>query len=258
MIEKTWEEPPSLSQLYCNNNTVKPCTEPRADGGHAEVGRETISPIPVDTFLPRIHANEQWLRERHAPKRAERRACGPVAWPNECQGGSCEDPSSRLLPRGGNGCRGVAAVTLLARRIGDHHVCGAACFHGRTDNISPEKGLLKNGPPAAQTGAILRLRRLLGVSIADSRIFTAGDFDDQEMVLALDMNGEAVVESVNGRAGPAPREPRPADGVYQMTPGRWQLRRTVEPIWAVDLKASSTASTASGALPKRGHRGATG
>ncbi len=37
-----------------------------------------------------------------------------------------------------------------------------------------------------------------GVSIADGKIFTAGDFDDVEKILALDMDGRPLWQALNG------------------------------------------------------------
>ncbi len=124
------------------------------------------------------------------------------------------------------------------------------CFHGPNhDNISPEKGLLKQWPPdgpkrfweVSGCGA-----GYSGVSIADGRIFTAGDFGDQEVVLALDMNGKLLWKSPNGRAwsGSSPGSrttPTYSDGaVYQMNPnGRLAAfaAPSGKPLWAVDLTA---------------------
>ncbi len=123
-------------------------------------------------------------------------------------------------------------------------------FHGpgRT-NISPEKGLLKKWPEGGP--------RLLwkysscgkgysGVSIADGMIFTAGDFDQQEMILALNMDGEPLWKEANGEAwrGSSPGSrttPTYSDGMlYHMNPhGRLAAyeAKTGRPVWAVDLKA---------------------
>ena len=123
-------------------------------------------------------------------------------------------------------------------------------FHGlgRT-NISTETGLLKKwpdgGPPLVWRFSECG-RGYSGVSIADGMIFTAGDFDEIEMILALDMNGKLVWKAANGeawlRASPGSRTtPTYNDGaVYQMSPkGRLAAfeAQTGRPLWAVDLKS---------------------
>jgi outer membrane protein assembly factor BamB len=123
-------------------------------------------------------------------------------------------------------------------------------FHGpgRT-NISPEKGLLKKwpdgGPPLvwkySQCG-----NGYSGVSIARGMIFTAGDFGDVEMLLALDMDGKPLWKAPNGAAwrGASPGSrttPTFDDGtLYHMNAnGRLAAyeARSGKPVWAVDLKA---------------------
>lgn len=77
-------------------------------------------------------------------------------------------------------------------------------FHGpgRT-NISPEKGLLKQWP---QEGPPLVWKftdcgeGYSGVSLAEGKIFTAGDFDETERVLALDLDGKLLWKTPNGKA----------------------------------------------------------
>ncbi|NQT00823.1 MAG: PQQ-binding-like beta-propeller repeat protein [Planctomycetes bacterium] len=123
-------------------------------------------------------------------------------------------------------------------------------FHGsgRT-NISPDKGLLKEWPEGgprllwkySQCG-----RGYSGVTIADGMIFTAGDFGRQEMLLALDMDGNFLWKSANGDAwrGPSPGSratPTYNDGaVYHMNPSGTLAAyeaRSGKPLWAVDLKS---------------------
>jgi outer membrane protein assembly factor BamB len=123
-------------------------------------------------------------------------------------------------------------------------------FHGpgRT-NISPEKGLLKKWPEGGP--------RLVwefdqcgdgysGVAIAQGMIFTAGDFDDAEMLVTLDMDGKLLWKSPNGKAwhGASPGSrttPTYSDGVlYHMNPtGRLAAydARSGRENWAVDLNA---------------------
>ena len=123
-------------------------------------------------------------------------------------------------------------------------------FHGPGRlNISREKGLLKKWPEGGP--------RLLwkysqcgdgfsGVSIAEGKIFTAGDFDDSEMILALDLKGKLLWKTPNGeawqKASPGSRTtPTYDEGVvYQMNPtGRLAAcqARSGKELWAVDLKA---------------------
>lgn len=77
-------------------------------------------------------------------------------------------------------------------------------FHGpRRDNVSDETGLLKKWPPG---GPKLRwTANGLGfgyssVSVADGRIFTAGNIDDNTVVTALDLAGRTLWQMPNGRA----------------------------------------------------------
>ncbi len=123
-------------------------------------------------------------------------------------------------------------------------------FHGpgRT-NISLETGLLKKWPP---DGPPLVWKYsdcgngYSGVTIAEGMIFTAGDFDDAEMLLAVSMDGKLLWKSPNGeawlRASPGSRAtPTYSDGLlYHMGPtGRLAAfeARTGKEVWAVDLAA---------------------
>lgn len=122
-------------------------------------------------------------------------------------------------------------------------------FHGPgRSNISPDTGLLKRwpegGPPLVwrygQCG-----EGYSGVSIAEGMIFTAGDFDDAEMLVTLDMRGKLVWQAPNGAAwrGSSPGSrttPTYHDGwLYHMNPnGRLAAydARSGKERWAVDLK----------------------
>ncbi len=122
-------------------------------------------------------------------------------------------------------------------------------FHGpgRT-NISAEKGLLKRWPEGGPRQAWKRSGcggGYAGVAIAQGMIFTAGDFDDVEMVLALDLEGKPLWRSPNGKAwtgaSPGARTTPTFDGgvLYHMNPhGRLAAceAKSGEPVWAVDLK----------------------
>ena len=153
----------------------------------------------------------------------------------------------------------AAAVTLLVAASIRAPLLGASDvgsspswpeFHGPgRSNISPDKGLLREWPEGgprklwtySQCG-----RGYSGVAIAQGMIFTAGDFDREEIVLALDMDGKLVWKQPNGdawrRASPGSRAtPTYNDGaVYHMNPsGRLAAyeARSGKPLWAVDLKS---------------------
>jgi len=121
-------------------------------------------------------------------------------------------------------------------------------FGPHRTNRSAERNLLKEWPQEgprklwtySQCG-----RGYSGVTIADGMIFTAGDFDKQEFVIALDMEGKLLWKQPNGKAwrGACPGSratPTYNDGaVYHMNPngslGAYQAV-SGKPLWAVDLK----------------------
>jgi outer membrane protein assembly factor BamB len=121
-------------------------------------------------------------------------------------------------------------------------------FHGpQRDNISRETGLLKKWP---ENGPTLLWKfpdcgeGFSGVSIAAGKVFTAGDFDDVEKVIALDMDGRLLWQSPNGESwtGPYPGSrttPAYSHGMlYQMNPkGRLAAYRadSGKELWGVDL-----------------------
>ena len=152
---------------------------------------------------------------------------------------------------------GLLAGALLGLAFGPASLLGGGIgdgssewpeFHGpgRT-NISPDKGLLRKWPE----GGPRKLwtyshcgRGYSGVAIADGTIFTAGDVDRQEMILALTMDGKLRWRRPNGeawrRASPGSRAtPTYSDGaVYHLNPGgrlAAYAARSGEPLWAVDL-----------------------
>ncbi|UCE46409.1 MAG: PQQ-binding-like beta-propeller repeat protein, partial [Phycisphaerales bacterium] len=118
---------------------------------------------------------------------------------------------------------------------------------GRT-NISQEKNLLKKWPQ----GGPQRLwtysqcgKGYSGVAIAEALIFTAGDFDREQKLLALDMEGNLLWEARNGDAwrgaSPGSRStPTFSEGaLYHLNPtGRLAAyeARSGRPLWTVDLK----------------------
>ena len=148
----------------------------------------------------------------------------------------------------------IFAVTLLhvvsARGADADHSASWPEFHGPgRSNISPEKGLLKKWPEGgprlvwkySQCG-----EGYSGVSIAGGMIFTAGDFDDGESLLALDMDGKLLWKSPNGQswrgASPGSRTTPTYDhGVlYHMSPGGRLAAyeaATGKPLWAVELRS---------------------
>jgi outer membrane protein assembly factor BamB len=140
---------------------------------------------------------------------------------------------------------GFQAALAAAAGSGGHEW---PCFHGPNhDNLSAETGLLKEwpagGPKRIWTSSDCG-GGYSGVAIAGGLIYTAGDFEDREMVLALDMNGRIAWKSLNGEAwtGASPGSrttPTYSDGaVYQMNPnGRLAAyeARSGKPLWAVDL-----------------------
>jgi outer membrane protein assembly factor BamB len=122
-------------------------------------------------------------------------------------------------------------------------------FHGpNRDGMSSETGLLKRWP---EGGPRLAWRfpecgkGYAGVSIAGGRIFTAGDFNRVELILALDLNGKLIWKAENGASwrGSTPgarATPTCADGtVYHMNPtGRVAAydAATGKDLWHVDLR----------------------
>jgi len=120
--------------------------------------------------------------------------------------------------------------------------------HGpQRNNISTETGLMKKwpegGPPKLWTYSQCG-RGYSGVTIADGMIFTAGDFDRREMVLALDMDGKLLWKQPNGqswrRASPGSRAtPTYSDGLlYHMNPtGRLAAYQATsgKTVWVIDL-----------------------
>jgi outer membrane protein assembly factor BamB len=123
-------------------------------------------------------------------------------------------------------------------------------FHGPDrSNVSTERGLLKKWPAGgprliwkySQCGA-----GYSGVAIAEGMIFTAGDFDDQERLLTLDLNGKLLWQAANGPpwrgSSPGSRTTPTyhAGALYHLNPtGRLASyeARSGKPRWAVDLKA---------------------
>jgi len=150
-------------------------------------------------------------------------------------------------------CLGAAAVLLAIASpvFGEAAAPGGYWpqFHGPSrDNISTEKGLLKQWPEGgpklvwkfAECG-----EGYSGVAIVDGKIFTAGDFGQEEMLIALDLGGKVLWKTPNGDSwrGEMPgarTTPTWDDGrLYHMGPtGRLAAFQAAsgQEIWAVDLK----------------------
>ena len=120
--------------------------------------------------------------------------------------------------------------------------------HGpQRTNLSPETGLLKRwptgGPPLVWTYEQCG-DGYSGVTVADGLIFTAGNFDDTERILALDLNGRLQWKAASGPAwqlaSPGSRSTPTYDSgaVYLLNPhGRLTAHdaRTGRLQWVVDL-----------------------
>jgi len=122
-------------------------------------------------------------------------------------------------------------------------------FNGpRGDNRSPDTGLLRSWP--ADGPRLLWNYESCGygyssVAIADGMIFTAGDFEDEVKVIALDMSGKLLWTAKNGKAWKTPwpgtrSTPTWNDGlVYHLGAfGRLAAyeARTGKPVWNVMLE----------------------
>ncbi|MGM0486371.1 MAG: PQQ-binding-like beta-propeller repeat protein [Planctomycetota bacterium] len=152
----------------------------------------------------------------------------------------------------------LAATLLLAAWAPMTHVsAGEAArrprwpqLHGpdRT-NISPERDLMKRwpegGPPLAWSYSPCG-KGYSSVTIAEEKIFTAGDFGNGETLLALDLDGKLLWKARNGAAwrGSSPGSratPTYNEGMlYHMNPtGRLAAYEadSGQPVWHVDLKS---------------------
>ena len=95
-------------------------------------------------------------------------------------------------------------IILLATMAASASEPSWPTFHGpRRDNLSRETGLLKQWPE----GGPKLLWRFIGcgrgyasVTIANGLMFTSGDFGDEEMVLALDLDGKLKWKTPHGKA----------------------------------------------------------
>ena len=127
-------------------------------------------------------------------------------------------------------------------------------FHGPTrSNISDETGLLKQWPEDGPE--LLWTARGLGhgystVSIADGRIYTAGNIGDRTVVTAMDMNGEVLWRAENGKAWtgqyPGTRGTPTIDGdrVYHESPHGDVIcleAATGERVWELNILAEFNA-----------------
>jgi outer membrane protein assembly factor BamB len=122
------------------------------------------------------------------------------------------------------------------------------------DNRSTETGLLEQWPDGGPR--LLWKSKVCGrgyatVSVAEGRLYTSGDFGSEEMVVALDLQGQPLWKSSNGAAwrGATPGArctPTYREGiVYHLNPtGRLAAFRaaTGKELWAVDLEERYEAS----------------
>ncbi|MGB4726115.1 MAG: PQQ-binding-like beta-propeller repeat protein [Thermogutta sp.] len=95
---------------------------------------------------------------------------------------------------------GEASLTAMQSTTGPYW----PRFHGpRGDNISDDTGLLESwpsdGPPLVWKIEGIG-RGYASVTIADGRIFTAGDIGDNLIITAMDMNGNILWQKANGPA----------------------------------------------------------
>jgi outer membrane protein assembly factor BamB len=135
--------------------------------------------------------------------------------------------------------RAVAGETPVAWP--EHHGPGRS-------NLSPETGLLKQWP---EGGPKLLWEHgdcgkgYSGIVIADGRVFTAGNFGEEEMTLALDLDGRIQWKASSGpawtKASPGSRAtPTYSDGVVYMLNPQGRLTafdaRTGRVVWVVDLE----------------------
>ena len=139
--------------------------------------------------------------------------------------------------------------------------CPWAEFHGpRRDNISPDTGLLKQWPkdgPALLWKYAECGRGYPTVTIADGMLFSAGDFADAEMLIALDLDGKLLWKAENAKswkgAMPGARAVPTYDAgvLYHLNPtGRLAAyeAKSGKEVWAVDLKKEYDAQFGTWAL----------
>jgi len=122
-------------------------------------------------------------------------------------------------------------------------------FHGPgRHNISPETNLLRRwpaeGPPLLWEFTAAG-RGYSGVTVAEGKIFTAGDFDDVESLVALSLDGKLLWKAANGEAwlrtcpGARATPTYHAGRLYHLTPlGRLAAfeAATGKELWHVDLQ----------------------
>lgn len=141
----------------------------------------------------------------------------------------------------------LTLLPLLARAADDQPSWPE--FHGPgRDNIARETGLLKewpkDGPPLVWSAKGLG-HGYASVTIAKGLIFTSGDFDAEEYVVALDMDGKPRWKSPNGLAwrGPQPgarTTPTYSDGLVYQLNGHGILTAfdapTGKTVWSVNIR----------------------
>ena len=160
-----------------------------------------------------------------------------------------------LLPQASARMRLFVILAVLLGPGGPPLIAAEACiwprFHGPNgDNISTETGLLKKwpeqGPKLLWTAKGIG-RGFTGVTIADGRIYTAGDVGRDLVLFALDMDGRIRWQAKNGAAwtesGPAGARGAPTiDGpwIYHENAHDQVLcldAKTGRKIWGLDLAA---------------------
>ena len=190
-----------------------------------------------------------------SPKGAGRRGPGSGDGP---RGPVCPTDRRTVVPgRYRKRCRAwTLAMALLTAALASTHAAAAEPaapfwpeFHGtKRDNISRETGLLtrwpKEGPRLIWKYSGCG-RGYACVSVAEGLIFTSGDFGDQEMLLALDLDGKLKWKAPNGRAWKGAQRgaratPTYRDGVlYHLNPHGLLSAYTAssgERLWSVDVK----------------------
>jgi outer membrane protein assembly factor BamB len=127
-------------------------------------------------------------------------------------------------------------------------------FHGpRRDNLVRETGLLKRWPddgPRLLWKSSVCGKGYAAVSVARGCLFISGDFGEEEMVLALNLNGSLKWKTVHGKAwtGAQPGSrttPTYDDGlVYHLGPhGNLSAFEAAsgKPVWTIDIREQFTA-----------------
>lgn len=163
---------------------------------------------------------------------------------------------TRIIRFHGSTSAAIGAVLTLhvAWAAANDSVASWPEFHGPgRANVSTEKGLLKKwpdgGPPLVWKYSDCG-QGYSGVAIAQGMIFTAGNLDDVETLIALSLDGKLIWKSPHGKAwhGPSPGSRTvptyDAGTLYHMTAdgrvGAFNATSGKE-LWAVDLRSAFAA-----------------